>query len=172
MSTEQLLAERRKTHGDYREHAEVTQEVLTIWKAHRNWDKLTYSQKETLHMIAHKVGRIVTGDPNVKDHWDDIAGYATLISQQLGESNEKERKEREAPIQRDFRQPGYGQVTIKTDPNVIVTNTNDIHDQYRRYREANITKGPVDTFYEWWAKQSMVPREDSNKHAFQEEDGA
>ena len=30
-------------------------------------------------MIAHKIGRILAGDPSFQDHWADIAGYATLI---------------------------------------------------------------------------------------------
>jgi len=166
LSTEQLLAERRKTHGDYREHAAITQQTLQLWMGTPNWSKLTDCQRETLHMEAHKIGRILTGDPNVKDHWDDMAGYATLISQQLGESDEKKRAYEQAPL--------GGTFTYKPDPAVAIsiTNTNDIHDQYRRYAEANRSKGPIDTFYEWSSKQPMVPREDSNKHAFQEEDGA
>jgi hypothetical protein len=32
-------------------------------------------------MIAHKIGRIIAGDPDFRDHWDDLAGYATLIAQ-------------------------------------------------------------------------------------------
>ena len=34
-------------------------------------------------MIAHKIGRILAGNPDFKDHWDDIAGYAVLISQRV-----------------------------------------------------------------------------------------
>ncbi len=34
-------------------------------------------------MIAHKIGRIVSGNPNVQDHWDDIAGYAKLASNEI-----------------------------------------------------------------------------------------
>lgn len=34
-------------------------------------------------MIVHKIGRILNGDPNYADSWHDIAGYATLIDQQL-----------------------------------------------------------------------------------------
>lgn len=29
-------------------------------------------------MILAKIARIVSGDPNHADHWDDIAGYALL----------------------------------------------------------------------------------------------
>lgn len=34
-------------------------------------------------MIATKVGRILSGDQNHKDSWDDLAGYARLISEQI-----------------------------------------------------------------------------------------
>jgi len=40
-------------------------------------------QWEALEMIVHKIGRIVNGDPDVTDHWVDIAGYATLIAERL-----------------------------------------------------------------------------------------
>lgn len=82
-TTESLLTERGSTHGDFTMHARITQETKQLWHATPNWHKLTVEQKETLHMIAHKVGRILAGDPNHKDHWDDIAGYATLVSQRI-----------------------------------------------------------------------------------------
>lgn len=75
---DKILAERAKTHGDYTEHADCTQEIMDVLMKHRRWVDLAADQKETLHMIAHKMGRVVTGNPNVADHWDDIAGYAKL----------------------------------------------------------------------------------------------
>ena len=48
-----------------------------------NWDRLTCSQKESLEMVVHKIARILNGDPNYADSWHDIAGYATLIDQEL-----------------------------------------------------------------------------------------
>ena len=83
VDTNQLLAERQKTHGEYGEHARCTQEIIRVLQAERGYPTLTDMQKESLHMIAHKMGRIVTGNPNIEDHWDDIAGYAVLISQRL-----------------------------------------------------------------------------------------
>jgi len=34
-------------------------------------------------MICHKISRIVNGDPNYKDSWHDIIGYAKLIEDKL-----------------------------------------------------------------------------------------
>ena len=83
LTTEQILAQRQTTHGEYSEHARCTQAVLRALQAERGWPTLSDMQKETLHMIAHKMGRVVTGNPDVADHWDDIAGYSRLISQRL-----------------------------------------------------------------------------------------
>lgn len=80
---EKLIAERHKTHGDYDQVAIFTQSVKETWRRGPNWGKLTASQALTLDEIAHKVARILTGDPNQCEHWDDIAGYARLISKGL-----------------------------------------------------------------------------------------
>jgi hypothetical protein len=41
-------------------------------------------QREALEMIAHKIARIINGDPNYADSWVDIAGYAKLVADRLG----------------------------------------------------------------------------------------
>lgn len=87
MSVEKILEDRQKTHGDFTAHAGCTQElknVIAYWlEESGNATLLTNSMNEALDMICHKIGRIVAGNPSHKDHWDDIAGYATLISRQL-----------------------------------------------------------------------------------------
>jgi hypothetical protein len=80
---ERLLQERGKTHGQYSDHARITQRTKSLWREHPGWAGLTFSQRETLDMIAHKVGRILSGNPNHQDHWDDIAGYSTLVSKEI-----------------------------------------------------------------------------------------
>lgn len=80
---ETILNERGKTHGDYSVHASTTQDLKEAMQRRQGWHRLSSSQRETLEMIALKIGRILAGDPNYKDHWDDIAGYSTLISKQL-----------------------------------------------------------------------------------------
>ncbi len=81
-TTEEILAERGKTHGKFKDHAAVTQELKNLCAA-RQVRILTAVQAEALEMIMHKVGRIVTGNPDVADHWDDIAGYAKLASNEI-----------------------------------------------------------------------------------------
>ncbi len=89
----EILTERGKRYGSLAGHARLTQGIKEIMHsfvkyesdAIRPWDKLTDDKKEALDMIAHKIGRILNGDPEYKDSWHDIAGYAQLISDTLGE---------------------------------------------------------------------------------------
>lgn len=81
--TEALLAERGTTHGDYAEHAQITQDLKFIITSTPGYARLTPAQRETLDMTAHKIGRILAGDPMFKDHWDDIAGYNILVAKML-----------------------------------------------------------------------------------------
>lgn len=78
-----ILAERSKTHGDFTDNARVMQSLKRIVHSEAGWDQLTDVQREALHMILHKVGRIISGNPNTHDHWDDIAGYAKLVSERI-----------------------------------------------------------------------------------------
>lgn len=85
MSTDinSTLNERQSTHGDYTVHAAFTQDLLRIMQRGPNWPTLRDTQKESLHMIAHKIGRILAGDPDHIDSWHDIAGYSVLIEKEL-----------------------------------------------------------------------------------------
>lgn len=77
------LAERGKTHGDYADHARVTQAVKDALRSGPSWAILTNEQRETCEMIAHKLGRVVSGNPHFHDHWHDIIGYTKLVADKL-----------------------------------------------------------------------------------------
>ena len=47
------------------------------------WRRLSHVQKESLEMNVHKIGRILAGDPNEPDHWNDISGYSKLVSDRI-----------------------------------------------------------------------------------------
>jgi hypothetical protein len=83
VETSELLAERKKTHGDFEDHARITQELKRIMCDTEVYENLRCIQREALEMIQHKIGRILAGNPNHKDHWDDIAGYAKLVADRL-----------------------------------------------------------------------------------------
>lgn len=82
-STDALLSERGRTHGDFGDHAQITQDIKRIIYTTPKFHSLDDAQREALDMIAHKIGRILAGDPNFKDHWDDCAGYARLVADRL-----------------------------------------------------------------------------------------
>ena len=70
-----ILVEREKTHGDFRDVARVAQQLKAVLGPR---DFLNPSQIEATDLICTKLARIVCGDANNKDHWDDGAGYFNL----------------------------------------------------------------------------------------------
>lgn len=85
MSTEidKVLEQRGARYGNFAEHAEITQAIKLAMTNSTNWVSLPVDMCESLEMIAHKIGRILNGDPNYKDSWTDIIGYARLVEQRL-----------------------------------------------------------------------------------------
>lgn len=80
---DQTLAERGARYGDFPGHAAVTQGMKDVMQGHAGWDALADDQKEALEMVAHKIGRILNGDPNYIDSWTDIIGYTRLVEKRL-----------------------------------------------------------------------------------------
>ena len=83
-SIDSTLANRGELYGKFKTHAIVTQHIKDVMHQSPNWfTKLSESQRESLEMIAHKIGRILNGDPNYHDSWHDIVGYAKLVADEL-----------------------------------------------------------------------------------------
>lgn len=82
-SIAETLEARAKTHGDYSDHARVTQAIKDALKSGPSYARTTAHERETLDMLAHKMGRVVCGDPHEHDHWHDMAGYATLSADRI-----------------------------------------------------------------------------------------
>lgn len=78
-----VIESREASHGDYTVQASYAQHFKGLLRGHPKWAKLTITQKESLDMIVVKMSRILEGNPNEPDHWTDIAGYATLITNLL-----------------------------------------------------------------------------------------
>ena len=78
----EILAEREKTHGKFSNHALLAQGFKKL-AGEYGVSELSPSQAEALEMIFHKIARILNGNPNHKDHWDDLGGYAELVSREL-----------------------------------------------------------------------------------------
>jgi hypothetical protein len=82
---ETMLSEREKTHGNFRDHARCTRRLKAVLRDELEivGNPITMEQEEALDMIFHKIGRIVAGNANFVDHWDDMAGYSTLVAKIL-----------------------------------------------------------------------------------------
>lgn len=93
------LKERGNRYGEFDEHSRITQNIKRAMADSRNWDTLDDDMKEALEMLAHKVGRILNGDPSYTDSWHDIGGYVKLVEDRLV-------KEQDAEIKRE--QPAIG----------------------------------------------------------------
>lgn len=78
-----LITERGTSYGKFKDGADIMQSLKDTMRDVDGWNNLTTSQKEALDMIQHKIGRILNGDPTYDDSWKDIAGYATLIVNEL-----------------------------------------------------------------------------------------
>lgn len=86
----ETLAERGSRYGSLRAQGLLAQRLKETMRAHFKegkaqtaWDYLTPSQREALDNIATKISRIINGDPAYLDNWHDIAGYATLVENEL-----------------------------------------------------------------------------------------
>lgn len=84
-SIDATLSERGARYGRFIDHADASQELKGVLRGHMNerWQSLAPDQREALEMIAHKLARIVNGDPDYSDSWVDIAGYAKLVADRL-----------------------------------------------------------------------------------------
>lgn len=83
MEIAETLKERGKRYGEYPEHARITQNIKAAMRDSPNWEVLTPDKKEALEMTAHKIGRILNGDPEYHDSWHDIIGYTKLVADTL-----------------------------------------------------------------------------------------
>jgi hypothetical protein len=99
---EQTLKERGDNYGSFHTQANLTQTLNAIITNHYASTHTTSDGKpaalpnfmaEAMHMICHKIARIVNGNPLYADSWHDIAGYATLIVDILEEANKPKEQE-------------------------------------------------------------------------------
>lgn len=77
------LESRESQYGPFKSQALLTQTMLGPCSSHKNWSTISADKKEAIHMILHKIARIVNGNPNNVDSWHDIQGYAKLVEDDL-----------------------------------------------------------------------------------------
>lgn len=69
-----ILVEREKTHGSFDYNAKTWHRLVMSAPYHKD---MTEAQILALNMIYVKIARVLS-NPNTKDSWKDIAGYAEL----------------------------------------------------------------------------------------------
>lgn len=80
---EKTLAERGAVYGRFVDHASISQSIKRAMRAAPGWQELPDDMRESLEMLAHKVARILNGNPDYVDSWHDVSGYATLVEKRL-----------------------------------------------------------------------------------------
>jgi len=88
----ETLKERGRQYGNFAEQAKINQAIKKAMADSPNYRLLCNDKREALDMIASKIGRILNGDPEHKDSWDDIAGYALLVADTLKPEQLRESK--------------------------------------------------------------------------------
>jgi hypothetical protein len=85
VTVDTILDSRATDYGTFRDNSRLAQALKRAMAEHAEDQGKTFAddQWEALEMIASKMSRIVNGDPNKADSWDDIAGYAKLVSDRI-----------------------------------------------------------------------------------------
>ena len=82
-SVNATLTERGARYGDFTDHARICQSLKRTMTQESGWTRLNDVQKQALDVIADKIARTLSGDPNYADNWHDIQGYAKLVEDRL-----------------------------------------------------------------------------------------
>lgn len=85
-SIHDTLAQRGSRYGDFADNARIGDKLLEVMMGDlpdvsTNWGCLDPTKRQGLMLIAQKLARALSpsGDPEYKDNWHDIQGYAKLI---------------------------------------------------------------------------------------------
>jgi hypothetical protein len=77
------LNEREKVYGDFGQMANAVQAFKSVCRAAPSWATMTATQRECAEMVMLKMCRVLYGSPLYFDTWHDIAGYATLATEEF-----------------------------------------------------------------------------------------
>lgn len=90
MKIEQTLEERGNRYGSFEHHAMIAQHLQDVMRAQAGWVELAPDQKQALTVIADKIARMLNGDPNYRDNWHDIVGYAKLVDDRMARDEDRQ----------------------------------------------------------------------------------
>lgn len=79
----EILKERGNNYGEFPGHALLAQQLKQSVSSHKGYEALSFTMKEALDMVCHKMARIVNGNPYYLDSWVDIIGYVQLVIDEI-----------------------------------------------------------------------------------------
>lgn len=162
------IPNRDEQHGGLEAVGGVSRRIKDIMQlSGRNWHRLTPGEQEALDMIAHKIGRILSGaDPHDPEHWRDVAGYAVAARRGDGEAvpepkaapEDEPEAEQQVNRWRNDRAPESGDLS-EEDGTVWVWSNIDGQSYPARIRkwEAILLGGILDKIFYWAPGNLPVP---------------
>lgn len=78
METQKLLKTRSDTHGYFADNAVFIRRMHDVLRTTPNYCDLDPVKKLAVFMMMLKLSRALCGNPDHRDHWVDIQGYAKL----------------------------------------------------------------------------------------------
>lgn len=142
MKTEEILNEREKTHGDFKRLCELVGKLRELSLVYRR-EGQSATQQIALEMIYLKLARIICGDPNHVDHWDDIAGYAML-----GKGKEEKDWFKSEPCKHDNKKRQFYSDTAQQ-VNSVMTADHCLECAHIHIVDFKQKEGPKEAFKEW-----------------------
>lgn len=103
MTIDQTLAERGKTYGPFREKAKTVQALIDVVIHEPGWERLAADQKQCIMVCFDKFARAIHGDPNHRDNFHDVVGYAKLVDDRMAADEYERGKASERAIPEDWK---------------------------------------------------------------------
>lgn len=69
---------RQPDYGSFDSRAKIADGIIRAMEASEFWDDKPARVRQALREIAGKMSRIINGDHDKADSWDDIGGYAEI----------------------------------------------------------------------------------------------
>ena len=78
MTTQKVLKERGKTHGNFEDNARIAQGLKAVVQAEETWEDLPPTDREAIDQVFSKLARWISAPKYHDDNATDIIGYVTL----------------------------------------------------------------------------------------------
>jgi hypothetical protein len=83
MNLDERMRDKQITNGPFEDMAQLAQGLKFALRRGRNWEPMPPESKEALELIATRIAKILTGDPNDARHWNDLVILAQIRSEAL-----------------------------------------------------------------------------------------